>query len=270
MLDGVNTHRPGLVSHRSGPARWLFGGELLLLLAVALLSGGCTTTQSYRAARAEGPVRPPDYPIPVYNHDDVLPRPCELIGQIAIKSTGLTVFGGTVDREMGKIMRAAHRKGADVVQLTKVAKPGFNNPNYSIQANLLRYADNWETVPLTKNDFLGWLRAHQPLDPIEGIWSDGATEQIGIMRNTAKPGRDFIGFILSSARPNWPVGYKKMDIARDSRPGAYNLKFYGDDFTMVQTTFSLDHPNTLAFLVQKGDAGYPVILVKINPPPSAH
>jgi hypothetical protein len=237
-----------------------------LLLPLFLLLAGCTT-KSYKASMAAGPARPADYPIPVYNEDETIPRPCKLIGQLSINATGLTVVGGSVEKEMKTVMHTAHEKGADVVQIVSVAKPDFNNPNYRLKASLLRYADDWETVAITEKDFLTYLQQHQPtLDAIEGIWFDGSAEQIGIMRDNSRPGREFVAFTLNSARPNWRRGYKKMDITRAKRPGAYNVTYYTDDFSAVETSLSLADKHAFNFIVRNDDVAYPVTFVKINLP----
>ncbi|MEO6912936.1 MAG: SAM-dependent methyltransferase, partial [Candidatus Baltobacteraceae bacterium] len=64
----------------------------------------------------------------------------------------------------------------------------------------------------------------------DGIWDDGSPERIGIIKDSSKPGRDFIAFTLNPALASWHYGYKKMDIAYLNRPGAYSLRYYRDDF----------------------------------------
>src|SRR6202012_520872 len=102
----------------------------------------------------------------------------------------------------------------DAVQITSIQKPGFDTPNFAVKADLLRYADVWEKVALTEKDFNAYLQQHQKtLDPIEGIWSGGWPNRIGIIRDTSKPGRDFIAFTVGTDSPAWHKGYKRMDIA---------------------------------------------------------
>ncbi len=240
--------------------------RLPLFLPLLFVLAGCTTN-SYKPSMAAGPPKPKDYPIPVYNEDAPVPRPCKVIGQLSIDATGLTMIGGSVEAEMKTVMRTAHEKGADVVQMVSMKKPGFNNANYRIKASLLRYADDWERVIISEKDFLAYL--HQPtLNPIEGIWSDGSTEQIGIIRDGSKPGRDFVAFTLDSARPNWRRGYKKMDIAQAKRPGAYNFKYYCDDFAVAETSTLLERNHAFSFIVRANDGAYPVIFVKTSPTPA--
>lgn len=245
--------------------------QLAPVFFLMLLLAGCTTAKTYKPAMAAPPPKPAGYPIPVYDPDARLPRTCQLIGQITIGDTGFTVSGGSLNGVMKTLMDIAHEKGADVIQVTSMEKPGFTSANYGIEANLLRYADQWETAAISETNFLAYLRQHQPdSDPIEGIWSDGSSELIGIIRDKSRPGREFIAFTLRPRLPSWRPGYKKMDIARAARPGAYNLKFYREDFGEADTTVLLDRNRAFTFIIRAIDGAYPVTYVKINVPPPAN
>ena len=172
-----------------------------------------------------------------------LPRPCELVGKLAIGDTQLTMFGGSMPEVMKTIMKTAHEKGADVVD------SDFRQDHRISKAPIIAWKPNCCVTPtLGKRTacrkMIFWpisSSTGRPWIPSKGIWSDGSPDRIGIMRNTSKPGRDFIAFMLNVELPSWQVGYKKMDIARTDRPGAYSLKYYRDDFGMVKTTVLLDH-----------------------------
>src|ERR1700744_2369806 len=99
--------------------------KFILLAALTLPFGGCTTTTDYKtgAVAANAPTTA-EYPIPVYSEDMDVPRPCNVMGTISIGHTSLTTIGGSIDKEMEKVMRAAHEKGADAVQITSIQKPG--------------------------------------------------------------------------------------------------------------------------------------------------
>ena len=131
--------------------------------------------------------------------------------------------GGSVESEMYKVMQTAREKGADAVQMKSVEQPDFSNANFRLVADLLRYTDTWETITISEGEFAAYLKANQrSLDPIEGIWNTfgRVPHRIGIMRDTSKPGRDFVGFILDTENPTWRDGYKKIDIrARTHNPG---------------------------------------------------
>ena len=101
-------------------------------------------------------------------------------------------------------------------------------------ADLLRYADVWETIAISTQGFANYLETHrQNLDPIEGVWDGTGTlpHRIGIIRDNSKPGRDFVGFILNTTDPTWHEGYKKIDIKRGVQPGSYVLDYYLEDFS---------------------------------------
>ncbi|MDD5138639.1 MAG: hypothetical protein PHY43_00080 [Verrucomicrobiales bacterium] len=240
---------------------------LALLLPVLLLLAGCGTTKTYTPIMAAGPAKPAGYPIPVYPVAMPLPRPCEVIGRLAINDMELTISGGSLTGVTRTLLDTAHEKGADAVQLLIVEKPDFSSAHYRLQANLLRYATAWETEDLSLNEFLAYLQQHrQTLDPIEGIWDDGSPERIGIIKDTSKPGRDFIAFTLNPVMASWHYGYKKMDIAHLNRSGVYSLKYYRDDFSSVNTGLLLDHNHTLTFNLPAGDNEYKVSFGKIDAP----
>jgi hypothetical protein len=245
--------------------------KLAWFVSLIVLFAGCTTGKTYKPNMAAQPPKPAGYPIPLYGSDVRLPRPCLLIGQITIGDTGFTLFGGSMEGVMKTLMDTAHEKGADVIQVTSMEKPGFTSANYGVEANLLRYADQWETVNLSEKEFINYLQQHQPaLDPIEGFWSDGSAELTGIIRDSSRPGRDFIAFTLRPRLPSWRTGYKKMDIARAARPNAYGLKFFREDFGEANTTVLLDHNRAFTFIIRAVDGAYPVTYVKINAPMPAN
>jgi hypothetical protein len=241
--------------------------KLVPFIFLSLLLTGCTTGKTYKPNMVAGPAKPTGYPIPIYNSDVRIPRPCQLIGEITIGDTGFTMFGGSAKDVMKSLMDIAHEKGADVVQVISMEKPGFTSQNYGVDANLLRYADTWETVAISEKDFLNYLQQHrQTLDPIEGIWSDGSPELIGIIKDASKPGRDFVAFTLNPLLPSWQKGYKKMDIARATRPGAYGIRYYREDFGEADTTVLLDHNRAFSFIIRAVDGAYPITFGKINAP----
>ena len=228
---------------------------------------GCGTTQTYKAHLTGVAAKPADYPIPLYTEDMRIPRPCDLIGELAIGDTAFTISGGSAKGVMTTLMDMAHAKGADVVQVVSMKRPDFESAHYRIEANLLRYADHWETAVLSENDFVIYLQRHrQTLDPIEGIWSDGSAERVGIIRNTARPGREFLAFTLNPLLPSWQPGYKKMELAHEPRPGAYSVKYYANDFEMAKTSVRLDHDQEFNFIVHTTDAAYEVVFIKIGAP----
>ena len=164
------------------------------------------------------------------------------------------MFGGSSKKEMVDVMRRAHEVGADAVKFTALEKPGYSNPNYRMKAEFLRYADVWDTVGMSEDEFEKYLKAHpQTLDPIEGNWISGGPNPhcIGIIRNKSKPGRDFVAFMLRSPSPVWPEGTKKMDIRRGLEPGSYVLTYYLDDFAQREVPIILRQHNSFAFVLEE-------------------
>jgi hypothetical protein len=230
---------------RTEPAGHL-GAAPVRYLALALLSlvlvAGCSTITTYKPGTAARPAKPMDYPVLVFTEDMTVPRRCEVIGTISIQDTKLTMFGGSIESEMKKVMATAREKGADAVQMKSIEVPNFSDANYRLTADLVGYTDTWETISLSEGEFTGYLRKNQRhLDPIEGVWDAQGLilHRIGIMRNTSKPGRDFVGFIFNTGNPTWHEGYKKMDIRRGTKPGTYIFDYYLDDFSERTTTVFL-------------------------------
>ena len=241
--------------------------KLALFISLLLVLTGCGTTKTYKPNTDAGPPKPVGYPIPLYTESKRLPRPCELIGKLSIGDTQMTVTGGSLKGVMKTLMDTAHEKGADVVQVISMKGPDFESAHYRVEANLLRYSDNWEKFAISENDFIAYLQQHQPtLDPIEESGLMALREVLGIMKDTSKPGRDFIAFILNPALPSWQKGCKKMDIARETRPGAYSLKYYRDDFSLSTTSVLLDRNREFNFLVHAADETFEVIFIKIGVP----
>ena len=238
-----------------------------LFLFSALLLAGCSTVATYQSKTSAGPAKPADYPILVYTEDETVPRPCEVIGTISIHAGDFTVFGGSLESEMKKVLQAAREKGADAVQMKSVERPGFSNANYRLVADLLRYTDPWETVAITEQEFANYLKANQRnRDSIEGVWDgrEGAPLRIGIMRNASKPDRDFIGFILNTENPAWRKGYKKIDIKRGPQPGSYIFGYYFDDFSKRETTVILGRQMTFTLAIPTTDEKTPTITFSRN------
>ena len=207
-----------------------------------LMLTGCTTFTTYKPNMAAGMAKPVGYPVLVYTERMTVPRPCEVIGTISIGDTRFTMFGGSIESEMGKVMKTAREKGADAVQIKSIEKPGFPDANYRLVADLLHYTDTWETVATSEKEFAAYLNTNQRnLDPIEGVWNGYGQipHRIGIMRNTSKPGRDFVAFILNTENPTWGKGCKKIDIKRGIEPGTYILDYYLDNFSKRGTTVIL-------------------------------
>jgi len=230
-------------------------GRLVLILLVAGFFTGCTSV-TYKSHTAAGPAKPLGYPIPIYTEEMKVPRPCEVIGTVSVNAGQFTMFGGGAETELSKVMAEARQKGADAVRLTSKEEPGFTNPNFRLKADLLRYANVWETIPVSKGAFQAYLNANRRnLDPIEGIWfCDGLNPHfIGIMKNDSKPGRDFVGFILYAHNPAWPAGMKKIDIRRGLTPGSYVLVYYREDFDRREVPIILGQKRSFTFVIVTGD-----------------
>lgn len=225
---------------------------LMPFLLSLLLLAGCSTVTTYKSNMAAGPAKPADYPILVYTEDMTIPRPCEVIGTVTVGSGHFTMRGGSAESEMLKIMQTAREKGADAIQMKTMEQPDFANANFRLVADLLRYTDAWETIPITEQQFAAYLKANQrSLDPIEGVWNTfgRVPHRIGIMRDTSRPGRDFVGFMLGTENPTWRNGYKKIDIQRGPQPGTYLFVYYLDDFSKQETTVILNRRTTFTLAI---------------------
>jgi hypothetical protein len=164
--------------------------------------------------------------------------------------------GGTVEKEMKKVMKEAHAKGADAIQIQSIRKPGYTDANYGLTVDLLAYRDPWETIDMSAAQFQAYLKANQAnLDPIEGVWYGRGLipHYLAIMRDTSTPGRDFVGFILGSQNQAWHHGYKKIDIRRGDQPNTYILDFYLDNFSHREATVVLNANFTFNLLMERSE-----------------
>jgi hypothetical protein len=118
---------------------------------------------------------------------------------------------------------------------------------------------------VSEEELLAYYRTNaENLDPIEGIWlgNDTAQSRVGIMKNSSRPRRDFIAFILGTKNPAWQKGDKKLDLARGERPGVYRGKYYQDDYQGINLAFVLRAPPANRFVIQVSDDDPPVTFTR--------
>jgi len=240
------------------------GIQAIVGAGFAIVLAGCASVV-YKANLPTPAARALTYPVPVYTPEMKVPRPCQVLGTIAIVGHKFTMFGGSSEAEFNKLMREAHKKGADAVKVRSVEKPGFTNPNFTITADLLRYTDRWETAPLTKFQFQAYLESHRGrLDPIEGFWYADLPRphSIAIMHDETRPGRQFIGFIVDDHDPVWPPGTKKIDIRRGLEPGSYVLTYYLDDFASREIPIILGNQKAFRINLPKDEQDFFITYTK--------
>jgi len=234
-------------------------------LLAAALATGCTTITSYKPQSEARAARAADYPIYVYPSETKVPRPYEVVGFMTIRDTPLTVFGGSLEGEIDELRTKARKVGADAVKLTSVEKPDFLHSKHRVEANIIRFRDEWETFPYTESEFAAYLEASRAtLDPIEGIWSttDAMQSRVAIMKSSMPRGRDFAGFILNSSNPTWRRGDKKVDLKKGERPGVYRGFVYLDDYQRHPVAFTLRGAQTNTFFFKLSDDLPPIIVTK--------
>ena len=231
--------------------------KIFAAIFLGCVCAGCSSVE-FKAGDISVPPKPPTFPITVYTPEMHIPRPYAVIGTVSIRAGKFTMFGGSTDVELAKLLRTAHEKGADAVKLADWKEPDFANPNYRISAELLFYTDPWETATMSKTQLQNYLASEKNSDPIEGIWFSPGLDNmtphtIGIVKDNSKPGRNFIGFILDTQNPAWHAGMKKMDIARGLAPGSYTLTYYLDDFSHRDVSIILGNRRTFTFDLSKDD-----------------
>jgi hypothetical protein len=235
----------------------------LFLFLIGMFTG-CTTAK-YESKTAAGPAKPADYPIYVYTEKMKIPRAFEIIGTMRVGDTPVTVIGGSLEAVLKKLRENARKKGADALQLLSVEPPGFTSANYRMQADFLRFTDEWESVALRDDELLAYFRTNgQALDPIEGIWTgnDPVQSRVAIVKNSSKPGRDFIAFILNTRNPTWRRGDRKMDIGRGERPGVYRGNYYLDDYQGKRVAFILPGKPANRFVLQLTEEKSPIVFIR--------
>jgi len=233
-------------------------------LLLGVLLAGCTTTTRYEAKAPNGPAKPAEYPIYVYEEHTAVPRPYEVIGWMRVGDTPFTVMGGSLESVVNKLMQNAREKGADALQILSVESPDFTTAHFRAEANLIRFTNVWESLPTSTETFQTYFQTNaKSLDPIEGIWhaGDRVQSRVAIVKNHSKPGRDFIAVILNTRNLSWQRGDKKADIRRGERPGVYRGSYYRDDYSEVKVAITMRLPATNRFTVHI-DEKEPVIFVR--------
>lgn len=241
------------------------------ILMPLLLLGGCTTVK-YEPKAEAGPAKSPDQPIYVYSETMRIPRPYEVMGKIRVGDTPLTVVGGSLEGVLETLRKNARQKGADALQLTSVEQPGFTSANYRVEANFLRFTDIWESVSISEEELVAYFGTNtSPLDAIEGVWAgnDPAQSRIMIVKNNAKPGREFIAFVVSTRNPSWRKGDKKLDIVRGERQGVYRGSYYMDDYQEKRVAITLRVAEN-RFLVHLPGSTAQLVFTKADAPRQAN
>lgn len=239
--------------------------KILSMLLGSLAVVGCTTVKNYESKIAPGAAHPADYPIHLYPKEVAVPRAHEVIGVMSIRDTPLTLFGGSFEGEIAQLRKQAVRVGADAVKLTAVEQPDFLHAKYRVTAELIRFTDSWEQVEITEAEFRAQLSARRTqLDPIEGIWAanDPMQTRLGVLRSDTKPGRAFIAVVVSTRNVNWPVGYKKLELASGERAGIYRGYYYFEDFRRKAVALSLKGALGNLFFIPMSDDEPPLIFTK--------
>ncbi|MCL4786650.1 MAG: hypothetical protein KJ070_07620 [Verrucomicrobia bacterium] len=237
--------------------------SLWILLAVLPLAG-CTTVK-YEAKSTAGAAKPADYPIYVYSERMKIPRAFETLGSLRIGDTPLTVMGGSLEGVLKTLRQYARQKGADAVQLTSVEAPGFTSSNYRVEANLIRFTDVWESVRVSDAELAAYYANNAgSLDPIEGIWqgSDPTRSRVAVVKDSSKPGREFVAFVLGKRNPTWQRGDKLLELARGEREGVYRGNYYLDDYQVKRVAITLRGPPVNRFGFTLPNDTTPIVFAK--------
>lgn len=239
---------------------------LPFLAALALT--GCTTIKKYKPQAEGEPAHDEDYPIYIYPPDTEVPRPYEVLGTMLIRETPLTLFGGKLEQELNTLRRKTRKVGGDAVRITKIERPGFMHASYRMDAELLRFQDEWERVPFSEQDFRDYLRENGgSLDPIEGLWtaSDAMETRVGIVRVPPGQGRDFVAFLIENANPTWEAGDVKLELRSGERGLVYRGVYYHDDYQQQSIAFRLQGPDANVFVLPLSEEAVPIIVTKEVP-----
>ncbi|MGC3960188.1 MAG: hypothetical protein QM813_20365 [Verrucomicrobiota bacterium] len=239
--------------------------QSFLGLSFVVLLLGCTTVKTYVSKNEPGAAKPAQYPIYVYNEKVPVPRPYEIIGTMTISDTPLTVFGGSFEGELDTLRQQARKRGADGLQIMSVEPPDFMHAKYRITANFVRFTNTWEMALFSEADLRSYLTAQKEhLDPIEGFWqiNDAAGSRVGIVRDSSRSGREFLGFLVVSGNPTWRPGDKKIELARGERAGVYRCAYYFDDYRRKTIAFPLLGAQTNLFILQMPADETPVLFTK--------
>lgn len=237
-----------------------WGSGLVLIGALT----GCGTMSDYTPQGVAGQPKPGDYPIYVYPEELTVPRPYAVVGSMFVGETLFTIFGGSFEEELNTLRQKARRVGADAVKITSIQQPDFLHAKHRVEAELIRFTQPWESLPMDAAELRQYLRADRDFDPIEGFWriQDPGQTPIGIVASRSKPGRDFVAFLLAPGSGGWRTGDKKLDLARGERPGVYRGSYFFEDYRRVGVAFTLRPENPDSFLIQLSVDSVPLRVVR--------
>jgi S1-C subfamily serine protease len=147
---------------------------------------------------------------------------------------------------------------------------------------------NWPVISKNENDFKKYFDDQiNSLDKIEGIWgvkSEGSWRnvltgangnfppmnlyRIAIIRDTTKPGYDFIAVILESNDAFKP-GFVKAYFRKTAYEGVYEGLWYMADFSIEKTNYVVDEngliKTTIIKYFQNNEGKYEMTLIKAYP-----
>jgi hypothetical protein len=234
-----------------------------LLATVTVI--GCGTIKNYEAELEAGPAHDEDYPIYVYPPDAEVPRDYEVMGTMTIRDTPVTIYGGSLEKELDALRKKARKVGADALRLTSVQPPGFVHSKYRLDAELIRWEQEWEAVPFSLEEFRAYLEQDpSSLDPLEGVWasSDRMNTRVGIVKSGPREGSQLVAFVIENTNPTWKPGDIKAEINRAITPGEYRGYYYEDDYHRKPMAFRLDKPDSPVFLLKLPDDSAPILFAR--------
>ncbi|AZA54536.1 S41 family peptidase [Chryseobacterium sp. G0201] len=112
----------------------------------------------------------------------------------------------------------------------------YNDGKYT-DSEIRNYYDAEEKTTWSEPLFISYLKGHESLDSLEGIWNNYAgTYQIGIVKDKASK-NDFIGFIIKPDGIRWSKQQVKLRI--EKKGSMYSLKYFrASDHSINPLSFS--------------------------------
>jgi serine protease Do len=121
---------------------------------------------------------------------------------------------------------------------------------------------------MSREQLIGYVdrRGANP-DPLEGIWADDEyTYEVGIYRDTAVAGRDYVAFILSTSSALWKPGQVKAEFKKTSDPDVYRTTYFLRNHSKQSTVAMLeDGRMTISYRNTPADSQEQMILTRSYP-----
>jgi len=229
----------------------------ICFLALATVLIACAPAVQYESLSSDRAAKPDNCQLDVYPPEYVLSERFEVLGELRIGDTGLSVNCG-LEEVTATAREKTCAQGADALQIIDYQEPDFGSTCYRLTAQFIAYNfDDWEKHPKTEEELVVYYNRNiDRLFPVEGIWtSKGGRYRIGVFRDDEENARDFVAVILRSDSPWWSTGDVKIEFESTAYSNAYTAAYYMNDHSRQRITATVADDGKLKFTLTNPATG---------------